>query len=142
MSPRKRRAADTTSIRAGGGVFQGDIKNQGGQIAGRDLSVVNISNQNILHTIYEAIEARPETTKDDKEELKSLAKEVDEEIKQPAPNQRLVTRLFKDIRKMAPDILDVVLATLASPAAGLSLAAKKIVEKVQKEASAPVAEGE
>jgi hypothetical protein len=36
---------------------------------------------------------------------------------------------------MAPDILDVVVATLVNPLAGLGVAAKKIADKAKEEAA-------
>jgi hypothetical protein len=37
---------------------------------------------------------------------------------------------------MAPDILEVVMATIANPAAGLGLAATKVAKKMSEEAGA------
>ena len=43
-------------------------------------------------------------------------------------------RRLRNIKRMAPDIFDVVIATLVSPAAGLGMAVKKIAEKAKAEA--------
>ena len=40
---------------------------------------------------------------------------------------------FRNIARMAPDVLDVVVATLVSPLAELGVAVKKIAEKAKEE---------
>jgi hypothetical protein len=47
-----------------------------------------------------------------------------------------LSRPFRNIARMAPDVLDVVVGTLGNPLAGLGVAAKKIAEKAKEETSA------
>ena len=44
---------------------------------------------------------------------------------------------FKNLANMREDILDVVTATLLSPAAGLAMVVKKIAQKAREEAGLP-----
>ena len=44
-------------------------------------------------------------------------------------DEGFLSRRLRNIARMAPDVLDVVVATLANPLAGLGVAAKKLAEK-------------
>jgi len=50
-------------------------------------------------------------------------------------DEGFLSRRFRNIARVAPDVLDVVVATLGSPLAGLGVAVKKIAEKVREEVS-------
>ena len=49
--------------------------------------------------------------------------------------ESFLSRRFRNIARMAPDVLDVIVTTLAHPLAGLGLALKKIAEKAKEETS-------
>jgi redox-regulated HSP33 family molecular chaperone len=138
MCAKKIRKNNAQSISAGGSNYFEEVNIRNSQVAGRDLiSVHTESTRQAFSTVYQAIAERQNTSPQEKDELKSLVKDAEEEIKQAEPNERLLTRVFKDIQKMAPDILEVALASLASPAAGLSLAAKKVLDKAAQSARPP-----
>jgi hypothetical protein len=65
--------------------------------------------------------------KADAEDVKSEAEKGDQ------VDERFLTRHLRNIQRMAPDILEVVLATLTNPAAGFALTVQKIARKVQAE---------
>jgi hypothetical protein len=48
-------------------------------------------------------------------------------------HQGCMSRRFHNIVRMAPDVLDVVVAMLTNPLAGLGVAVKKIAEKAKEE---------
>jgi hypothetical protein len=48
-------------------------------------------------------------------------------------DESFLSRRFRNIARMAPDLLDVVVATLGNPLAGLGVAVKKIAEKAKEE---------
>jgi hypothetical protein len=48
-------------------------------------------------------------------------------------DEGFLARRFRNIARMAPDVLDVVVATLGNPLAGLGVAVKKIAEKAKEE---------
>jgi hypothetical protein len=50
-------------------------------------------------------------------------------------DEGFLPRRFRNIARMAPDVLDVVVATLANPLAGLGAAVKKISQKAKEETS-------
>jgi hypothetical protein len=46
-------------------------------------------------------------------------------------DESFLARRFRNVARMAPDILDVVVAALANPLAGMGVAVKKIAEKAK-----------
>ena len=52
-------------------------------------------------------------------------------------DEGFLSRRFRNIAPMAPDVLDVVVATVANPLAGLGVAVKKIAEKAKQETNSP-----
>jgi hypothetical protein len=111
------------------------------KFVGRDDKSINMTGNVInlaeaMKGIYKEIDARPEMTGAQKEQLKETVKNVEKELSKDKeePNQSFLTYLFKDIASMAPDILDVVLATLKNPLAGISEVALKIAQKAAQDA--------
>ena len=117
-------------------------------IAGRDItsnqtttssSVIEINQ--LFDQLYTAIEIRPETPAADKEDLKAEVEEIQSTVTEAAKKNKEVeesflSRRFRNIARVAPDVLDVVVATLGSPLAGLGVAAKKIAEKAKEDTNA------
>jgi cell division septum initiation protein DivIVA len=92
----------------------------------------------LFDQLYSAIDVRmktpPSTKRDLKDEIKEIQSTVAEAVeKNTKVEKSLLSRRFRNIARMAPDILDVIVATLASPLAGLGIAVKKIAEKAKEE---------
>lgn len=116
-------------------------------IAGRDIitkttTTTGLSGKEIkalFHQLYAAIEARTETSPAVKEDLKADVKDIQDSVTSAAKKNEKVdegflARRFRNIARMAPDILEVAVATLGGPLAGLGVAVKKIAEKAKAEA--------
>jgi hypothetical protein len=113
-------------------------------IAGGDISTQVTTSLNaaeiekLFKHLYTAIEERPDTSPADKADLKAEVKEIHKAIKKAEKDQKplkesFLARRFHNIANIAPDILDVVVATLPPPASGVAMALKKIVEKAKAE---------
>lgn len=86
--------------------------------------------------IYERIQARPEDPAVEKAEISQTVQQVQAEtVKGEQANPSKVERLLKTLALMAPDILDVTVATLVNPVAGIALVIRKVAEKAKAEAS-------
>ena len=134
MTPKKKNKLQS-QITQGGINIKGNVTIKNSKVAGRDNVEKNITNVNIsfapvYHALNENTTIPPETKKTVEESVKQIEKEVKKgaEAKASFIQQRL-----ENIQKMAPDIADVVIATLQNPAAGISLAVKKVVSKMQAE---------
>jgi transposase-like protein len=92
----------------------------------------------LFDQVYSAIENKPDTSPVDKEDLTADVKEIQATITQAAQkngevNEGVLSRRFRNIARMAPDVLEVIVATLVNPLGGLGVAVKKIAEKAKEE---------
>jgi hypothetical protein len=87
--------------------------------------------------IYQQIDARPEDPDVDKEELTETVQKVEQEAaKGEEANPTKVERWLKFLGNVAPDILEVTVACLTNPLAGVGTVIRKIAEKARAEAGA------
>jgi len=90
--------------------------------------------------LYTAIESNKKVSPTKKEDLKAEVNEIQSTFteaiqKNEKMDEGFLSRRFRNIARMAPDVLDVVVATLGNPLAGLGVAVKKIAEKAKEETS-------
>jgi ATP-dependent Lon protease len=137
MPKKKRENSKRTNVRVGNiSNVSGNVNIAGGNIATHQtttgLSAAEI--KALFDQLYAKIDARPETPAADKEDLKAEVKEIQAAVTEAAKENKkmdesFLVRRFRNIARMAPDILDVVVAMLANPLAGLGVAIKKIAER-------------
>ena len=127
-------------VKAGGSVVGGNVTVKNGSFVGRDKIDVRSSSsevQVLFQPIYRAIAERPNTRPNERADLEAEVKEVETEVvKGETADESFLLRRLRNIERMAPDILQVVMATIVSPAAGLGLAASKVAKKMAKDAGA------
>lgn len=121
-----------------GGVFAGgDVK--GSNIVTGDHNKVGnqeIARDALFTDIIKKIEERPKTSLEDKGDLKANVEEVKVEVeKGEQADETFLLRRLRNIERIAPDIADVVLATLTNPVAGFAMIVKKVAERARKTAS-------
>jgi len=92
----------------------------------------------LFDQLYTAIEANAKASPADKEDIKDEVNKIQTKVAEAASkNEKLdesfLMRRFTNIARMGSDILDVVVATLGNPLAGLGVAVKKIAEKAKEE---------
>jgi len=114
------------------------------------IGVINASgsarlnvNQQIIHQVtpemdklfksaHKRLSARPEDPKVDQAKLKKQVRKIEAEAaKGEAADQSRLERWLKTLAQMAPDIVEVMAASLAGPVAGFTLVFKKIVERAK-----------
>lgn len=142
--PKKKRtntSGKQTSVRVGNiSDISGSVNVAGGNITTHHtvtgLSAAEI--KQLFDGLYSQIDARVNTSSADKEDIKAEVKEIQSTVTAAAQknekiDESFLSRRFRNIARMAPDVLDVVVATLGNPLAGLGVAAKKIAEKAKEE---------
>jgi predicted ArsR family transcriptional regulator len=68
------------------------------------------------------------------DKVRKIVQEMEEQVSQgESPGEASLERSLKGLGKMAPDILEVAVATLTNPLAGLSLTVRKIADKAAEE---------
>ena len=120
-------------ISTGGGAYvEGQVDTGGGDFIGRDKTISAAEIKNVFTPIYENIDSKPQISPEDKSDLKAEVQEVETEVaKGEEADESFLARRFRNIGRTAPDILDVVLATLTNPTAGFAMAVAKIAEKAK-----------
>ena len=142
--PKKKRtntSGKQTSVRVGDiSDISGNVNVAGGNITTHHtvtgLSAAEI--KQLFDGLYSQIDARANTSPADKDDIKAEVIEIQSTVtaatqKNEKIDESFLSRRFRNIARMAPDVLDVVVATLGNPLAGLGVAAKKIAEKAKEE---------
>ena len=125
----------------------GNISGTSGEvnIAGGDITTYKTTNglsaleiKQLFEGLYTVIESNKKVSPTKKEDLKAEVQEIQSTVTEAAQKNEKVdegflSRRFRNIARMAPDVLDVVVATLGNPLAGLGVAVKKIAEKAKEE---------
>lgn len=143
MSAKKPESNKQTTITVGNiSDVSGTVNVVGGNITTHHttsgLSAAEI--EQLFSQLYTAVDERPATPETNKEDIKSEVKEIQSTVTQAAQkneqiDEKSLSRRFRNIARMAPDILDVVVATLGNPLAGLGVAVKNIADKAKAETS-------
>ena len=145
--PKKKRRSNSDKVAIGNvnnvsgaiTIATGDISgNISVQHSNSGLSPAEI--KQLFDQLYAAIETKTKTPPADKEDLKAEVREMQTAVTEAAQknekvDEGFISRRFRNIARMAPDVLDVVVATLGNPLAGLGVAVKKIAEKANEETS-------
>jgi len=147
----------STQVDTGGGAYVGgSVRVQGGSFVGRD-SVTITGDGNVVgdhsratvvrpgadpaaiarafRDLYAAVEQKPDLPPQDRADLQSELQELESEVvKGETADERFVARRLRNIQRMAPDILEVVTATLTNPLLGIGTVARKVAERMRQEA--------
>ncbi len=120
----------------GGAYIEGNVNTGGGDFVGRDPYKVLGSDMEsiaqLFEKIYATIDAHPRLVPTEKEDLVAEVKDVQAEIaKGDEADESILTRRLRNVQRMAPDILDLVLSTLTNPAAGFSVMVRTCADKIK-----------
>ena len=142
--PKKKRASPRgkqTSVSVGNvSDISGNVNVAGGSITTyhttTGLSAAEI--KQLFAGLYAEIDAHAQVSSSAKEDIKAEVREIQTTVTDAAQKNEKVdegflARRFRNIARMAPDILDVIVATLANPLAGVGIAVKKLAEKAKEE---------
>ena len=127
--------ADQPNIYIGGNV-QGNVVIGGGNTVNRDVSTqTGLSGDEVkelFELLFAKIDNQPNVTQADKADIKQEIEEVRQELsKGEQANESFLIRRLRNIGRMAPEILEVTLATITNPIAGFGLIAKKVAKKAK-----------
>jgi hypothetical protein len=124
------------NVKSGGGnVFLDKVKNQGIIMGRTDIHNTRADVQEVarlFNNLYKKIDRDSKLSSEDKEDLKAEIEELRKELgKKEKANEGFLLRRLRNIKRMAPDIVEVTLAIIANKAVGLGIIAKKIAEKMK-----------
>jgi hypothetical protein len=135
------------NVQASGDIVYGDkiggSKNIIGRVSGNArVNIGNIDrsdNQDLeekFQNIYKAIESRPEDPLVEKEEITQTVQRIEKETaKKEEAEPAKIERWLGTLAKVAPDILDIVVAVLTNPALGITTALRKIASNYREQSS-------
>lgn len=92
----------------------------------------------LFDKVYKSIETLPQVKPDEKQEIAETAKRIETEVAEQGEqaNQTSLQRWMDNIQKMAPDIVDVILASLGGPLSGATAVLKKIADRAKQTSKA------
>ena len=114
-------------------------------IAGRDITTHHTTTglsaadiKQLFDQVYKDIDAHPAASPADREDIKAEVQGIQETVTKAAQKNEQVdevslARRFRNIARVAPDILDNIVGRLGKPLAGLGVALKAIAQKAKDE---------
>lgn len=88
--------------------------------------------ERLFKRVRKQVRSRPEDPRVDKDTLEKQVKQIEAEAaKGEAANKAKLERWVKTLAQMAPDIVEVMAASLGGPVAGFTVVFKKIVERAR-----------
>ena len=115
----------------------------GGNVQGSNIVVGDhntVSNQSIniaplFQTIYHFVETHPKLQPEKKQDVKDELQEIQTALEEPKPDESFITRRFRNIKRMAPEIVEVAFETLKNPIGGVAEVIKRISKKMAEDAN-------
>jgi len=122
----------------GGIHIGGNVNTGGGSIGGRDVNNISVHVETRQETVNQlfapvrkAVARKEKLTSNEREILLQKIEALETEVGRAKPAQKKVEGLLGDVLKMAPDILEVVIATISNPMIGLATVAQKVSQKAK-----------
>ena len=115
----------------------------GGNVQGSNIVMGNhnkVSNQSIniaplFQTIYHYVDTHPKLQAGKKQDAKEELKEIETALEEPKPDENFILRRFRNLKRMAPEIVEVAFETLKNPIGGVAEIIKRIAKKMAEEAN-------
>jgi len=138
---KKSKVARKKKPESGGDVIRIQNVGAGAAVAaGRGAKASVISNESLsaivewMTQINKEVDSLPDISQAEKEDLKQQVEKIGDEAQKGSKAEvGRLEKLINTLNVMAPDIFDVVIATLANPLVGIGLVIKKIGDKAKLE---------
>ncbi len=101
-------------------------------IAGDGNMITSTSMTNLFAPIYRQIAESARSARE-KADLTAEVQEIESAIARPSVDESWLARRLRNLKRMAPDIADVALASLSGPGAVISEAVRKVAARVRAE---------
>jgi hypothetical protein len=139
----EQRQEATPTIKTEGAYFAGQVTVTNGDLVGRDQTktIYNAGGDpealaNAFAALYQQVAQQSDLAPQAKADVQAELQEVEQELKKgEQADESFIQRRLRNVKRMAPDILDVALTTFANPALGLGMVARRVAERMKAEAS-------
>lgn len=128
---------DGLSAGSGSVVIGGNVERS--NIVVGDNNVVNnqsVQLESLFKVIVEAVESQLNLAPAEKEDIKAELQEVQTALEEPKPDETFIARRLRNIKRMAPEIVEVAFETLKNPIGGVAEVVKRIAAKMAEDANA------
>jgi hypothetical protein len=128
MSGKKKNSvrANNGGISIGGNVTGSNIV-QGNN---NRVSVRNVNIAPLFEDIYHFVETHPKLQAGKKQDAIGELQEIQTALEESNPDENFITRRFRNLKRMAPDIVEVAMETLKNPIGGVAEIIKKVAKKI------------
>ena len=139
MSEASKKPESSPTVNTGGGAYVGgNVDTGGGKFVGRDDdSTTGLTGEEIaklFESIYSKIEARREDPSAPRAEIKEAVEVVEAQVRQgDQADEKILGMSLKSLKRMAPDIWDVVVDTFTHPAKGIATVIRKVMARAKQE---------
>jgi len=114
----------------------------GGNVESSNIVIGNnntVSNQTynlspLFDKIEQAVDAQKSLSPTEKEDVKAEVQEIKTALEEQQPDETFLARRFRNLQRMAPEIVEVALKTLANPAGGVVEVISRIAKKMAEDA--------
>jgi hypothetical protein len=142
MTGKKRRPERAEGKRSGSSAGNGRIVIGGNVDRSNIVSGNNnvVSNQSInlaplFETIYHFVEKHPKLQAGKKQDAKDELKEIRAALEESKPDESFITRRFRNLKRMSPQIVEVAFETLKNPLGGVAEVIKRIAKKMAEDSN-------
>ena len=110
----------------------------GGDVSGSNVSLFNNNAKltPLFKTIEKAVEKNNNLAPADKADVNAELQEIRNELESTAPDETFLARRFRNIKRMAPEIVEVAFETLKNPVGGVAEVVKRVAAKMAEDANA------
>jgi hypothetical protein len=123
-------SAGNGSIVIGGSVDRSNIVSGNNNI----VSNQSINLAPLFETIYQVVEKQQDLPASEKDDVKAELQEIQTALEEPKPDETFLTRRFRNIKRMSPEIVEVAFETLKNPIGGVAEVIKRIAKKMVEDA--------
>ncbi len=109
----------------------------GGDVSGSNLSLLNhnVEFKPLFQSIEKEVDKTDKLSPADKADVKAELQEIQAALEEPKPDETFLARRFRNIKRMAPEIVEVAFETLKNPIGGVAEVIKRVAAKMAEDAS-------
>ena len=109
----------------------------GGDVSGSNISLFNnnVKLTPLFETIEKAVEKNNQLESNEKSDVKAELQEIRNELETKEPDETFLARRFRNIKRMAPEIVEVAFETLKNPIGGVAEVIKRVSSRMAEDAN-------
>jgi len=132
----EKKKTDTQSAGNGSIVIGGNVQGSNILVGNHNtLSSQSVNLAGFFEKLADAVDKRIELKPAEKDDIKAELQEIQTALEESEPDETFLARRFRNIKRMAPEIVEVAFETLKNPIGGVAEVIKRIAKKMTEEAN-------